>query len=214
MTFARACLANGLAAMGLAVSSKSHLSKIEQRAEMSQREVLRLRRQIHLLATLPSVDIARLAAAAILAESQNGQDLFVLAQTGFKMGGYFVDFGATDGVGINNSFILEREYGWTGIVAEPARLWHAPLRENRRCHIEEDCVWSRSGDAILFNEVEDGELSTIDHFSGSDEHAIKRETGHSYPVKTISLIDLLTKYAAPAIIDYLSIDTRVVILTS
>ena len=59
---------------------------------------------------------------------------------------------------------------------------------------------------LTFNEV--GELATIDDFSNSDLHAKARVNGKKYKVKTISLEDLLDKYNAPKIIDYLSIDTE------
>ena len=35
-------------------------------------------------------------------KSQLRQDLFVLSELGFKQGGYFVEFGATDGVKLSN----------------------------------------------------------------------------------------------------------------
>lgn len=67
--------------------------------------------------------------------SQLRQDLFVLFQTKFKKNGYFVEFGATDGIELSNSFLLEKEYGWKGILAEPALKWHEDLIKNRTAHI-------------------------------------------------------------------------------
>ena len=58
----------------------------------------------------------------------------------------------------------------------------------------------------MFNQI--GELSTIDLFSNSDMHSQMRKQGRKYQVKTISLEDLLDKYDAPLVIDYLSIDTE------
>lgn len=142
------------------------------------------------------------------AKSQLSQDIFVLSETGFKKGGYFVEFGATNGVKYSNSHLLEKEFGWSGIVAEPARVWRDDLLKNRSCFIDFHCVWSRSGEVLEFNEVDAAELSTIDTFSSIDEHAETREKGVKYLVPTISLLDLLNKYNAPKVIDYLSIDTE------
>ena len=143
-----------------------------------------------------------------MSNSQLRQDLFVLSELDFKTGGYFVEFGATDGVSFSNSNLLESEFGWNGILAEPARKWHRHLRANRNAHIETDCVWSRSGETLTFNETEIAVLSTIDRFSDSDHHAKERTKGTRYTVNTISLDHLLEKHNAPRVIDYLSIDTE------
>lgn len=141
-------------------------------------------------------------------KSQLSQDVFVLSETGFKRGGYFVEFGGTDGVQFSNTHLLEKEFGWNGIVAEPATSWYIALPKNRSCHIDFGCVWSKTGERLEFNNVLDAELSTINSFSNCDEHSKARETGLKYDVTTISLLDLLKKYDAPKEIDYLSIDTE------
>lgn len=143
-----------------------------------------------------------------LSNAQLFQDLFVLFMTNEQQSGYFVEFGATDGVTLSNSYQLESRYGWAGILAEPARCWHQALIKNRRCSIETSCVWTQSGETLDFNEVVDGELSTINEYSDRDGHRKSRQHRSTYPVQTISLNDLLEKYDAPRQIDYLSIDTE------
>ena len=141
-------------------------------------------------------------------KAQLGQDMFVLSELGFKREGFFVEFGATNGIDLSNSYLLEKKFGWKGILAEPGKKWHADLRANREANIEHDCVWRNTGEELIFNEVDAGELSTIDLFSGSDGHKNERGTGIKYEVRTVSLNDLLDKYNAPKEIDYLSIDTE------
>ena len=142
-------------------------------------------------------------------KSQNYQDLFVLSEIGLKKRGYFVEFGATNGIDISNTFLLENEFGWNGILAEPAKYWHETLRLNRpSAFIEELCVWTDSNSQLMFNETENTDLSTLDTFSNSDSHHEYRKIGKKYYVNTISLTDLLVKYSAPKYIDYLSIDTE------
>lgn len=141
-------------------------------------------------------------------KAQLKQDMFVLVELGFKRDGYFVEFGATNGVELSNTYMLEKEFGWDGILAEPARVWHDALKANRNCHISFDCVWSKSHELVPFNQTSAAELSTIDTFSNVDEHAQARKTGDKYEVYTCSLLDLLKKYNAPKDIDYLSIDTE------
>lgn len=141
-------------------------------------------------------------------KSQLGQDLLVLSVLNLKRDGYFVEFGATNGVDLSNTYLLEKSFGWNGIVAEPALCWHERLKKNRSCHIETKCVWSESGCSIRFNEVENAEYSTVDTYSSRDMHEEKRRFGRYYDVETISLNTLLEKYDAPRSIDYLSIDTE------
>lgn len=143
-----------------------------------------------------------------VSKAQIFQDLFVLFMTNEKRGGYFVEFGATNGVTLSNSYLLEKSFGWNGILAEPGRCWHAELRGNRNCKIETNCVWGKSGERLEFNEVASQELSTIKAFSGSDGRSLQRQNGNVYLVETISLNELLEKYSAPHEIDYLSIDTE------
>lgn len=135
------------------------------------------------------------------------QDLFVLFELAQKPNGFFVEFGAADGVTISNSLLLERDHGWSGILSEPARCWQAKLRENRKAIADFRCVWSVSGQQLEFNENPIGELSTLKGFQPA--HGISSvEVGTSYKVLTVSLNDLLAEHAAPPEIDYLSIDTE------
>jgi FkbM family methyltransferase len=136
------------------------------------------------------------------------QDLFVLYELGAKRRGYFVEFGATDGVSINNTVLLEREFNWNGIVAEPAKSWHESLMRNRNCVVSTYCVWHTTGATLSFNETALKELSTIDTFASADGHAARRQDGKRYDVETISLNDLLALHKAPKTIDYLSVDTE------
>jgi FkbM family methyltransferase len=136
------------------------------------------------------------------------QDLFVLFLLNEKRDGYFVDFGATDGFHLSNTFLLENNYRWRGIVVEPARFWHRELARNRTCLIDHRCVWSKSGEKLQFNETAQAKYSTIEAFSKLDDNAEHREDGKRYSVETISLRDLLRVHNAPRCIDYLSIDTE------
>lgn len=151
-----------------------------------------------LLAAMRNVDELR---------SQFGQDAFVLSRLLFKRGGYFVDFGATDGVSGNNTHILEKRYGWKGILAEPARCWHESLRRNRSAAIEPSCVSAASGNTIPF--YEKGVFSTmLSRIARANRLKRLTKPGRFYDVPTISLLDLLRKHRAPRVIDYLSMDTE------
>jgi FkbM family methyltransferase len=141
-------------------------------------------------------------------KAQLMQDLLVLFLTNRKKNGYFVEFGASNGVTLSNTMLLEELYGWTGILAEPARGWHKELQIYRQCIIDTRCVTDRSGDQVLFNETPDKVYSTIDGYSASDDHYERRIGGVRYEVDTVSLNDLLDSHGAPQDIDYLSVDTE------
>ncbi len=138
--------------------------------------------------------------------SQLGQDFLALASTGFKRGGYFVEFGATDGKLLSNTYALEKLFGWGGILAEPSPQWRRGLSENRVCHIDHRAVWSESGVELDFFDATSPELSTIGDFASHDSHS--RKLASAEKVLTVSLMDLLDQYQAPTFIDYLSVDTE------
>lgn len=141
-------------------------------------------------------------------KSQLCQDLFVLSELGFKKNGFFVEFGAADGINLSNTFLLETKFNWQGILAEPAKILHNELKKNRKACIETDCVWKNTGSTLIFKEAKKSEFSTINYFSKFNIHKINYHEGNTYNVKTISLEDVLKKFNAPFYIDYLSIDTE------
>ena len=140
--------------------------------------------------------------------AQNYQDLWALFENKFKRDGFFVEFGATDGVTGNNTLLLEREYGWTGILAEPNPHWHNDLFLNRKCNITKKCVYIKSGVNVDFLITDAPDLATIKGFGDDDEWKEARKNAPSIQVPTISLLELLDYYRAPDIIDYMSVDTE------
>ncbi|WP_446012002.1 FkbM family methyltransferase [Candidatus Electrothrix sp.] len=136
------------------------------------------------------------------------QDIFVALVLKEKEKGFFVEFGATDGISGNNTWIFEKKLLWDGLLAEPARVWHERLAQNRTCTIVHDCVWRESGQTLDFWEAIDAGFSTLGDYAERDRHAQRRKGAKSYVVQTISLHDLLKRANAPKKIDYLSIDTE------
>ena len=145
---------------------------------------------------------------APLSNSQLLQDLWVLYELREKRNGYFVEFGACDGVSLSNTLLLEKMFGWQGAVAEPARAWHEALYKNRDCYISDKCVYKTDGIQVVFNEVDIGELSGMKDLMESDFHSDFRQEGRQYSVETISLNRFLVEARAPKRIDYMSIDVE------
>mgnify|MGYP000300740323 CR=1 FL=1 len=146
-----------------------------------------------------------------VSHSQILQDLWVLYMLNEKREGYFVEFGACDGKLLSNTLLLEKQYGWKGILAEPNPVWHSALAENRACHVSSKCVFSHSGDIKAFeNVVSRPELSRMVDVIPDDVHEKNgnRAEKQTVEVDTVSLLDLLAQYDAPKVVDYLSIDTE------
>jgi len=141
-------------------------------------------------------------------QAQLFQDLLVIFLLQGKRGGFFVEFGATNGRDLSNTFMLEEHFGWKGLLAEPARCWHAALKANRRASIDTRCVWKQTGARLEFKETEIAELSTLSNLADKDFNKNGRVRGTTYSVETVSLNDLLKAHNAPREIDYLSVDTE------
>ena len=139
-------------------------------------------------------------------QAQLQQDFFVLQEVGVKRHGFFVEVGASDGLRFSNTALLEKDLGWNGILAEPAKVFWNDLKRNRSCALDSRCVWSRSGETVDFIETTEPELSTVIEFMECD--GAPRKEAARYPVETVSLNDLLAEHSAPKQIDYVSLDTE------
>jgi FkbM family methyltransferase len=141
--------------------------------------------------------------------AQLSQDLFVLYVHQRKKGGFFVEFGASDGVSTSNTCLLERLFDWTGILAEPLPSMHEALARNRRAVIDHRCVFTRSGEQLEFAEVVGSpQLSGITTFLDDGATRAAQSEQRRFRVGTVSLNDLLVEHGAPDHIDYMSIDTE------
>lgn len=142
--------------------------------------------------------------------SQLGQDLWVLEQTDYKNGGFFVEFGATDGVLLSNTWLLEKEFGWKGICAEPNPRFFEQLEKNRNCIVSNQYIGRASGEEVEF--ILADVFGASKEFAAEDMHMDKRnayaEAGHITKFISISLDDFLEQHGAPREIDYVSIDTE------
>jgi FkbM family methyltransferase len=140
--------------------------------------------------------------------SQFYQDLFITYYFKNKRDGYFVEFGACDGIHLSNTYYLEKELNWTGILSEPAKIWHKALLNNRKCIINNNCITALSGEQIYFSETTRPELSTINSYLRNDLHSSRRVIKEKYRVDTLTLNELLVQNDAPPEIDVISIDTE------
>ncbi len=145
-----------------------------------------------------------------LSRSQLGQDLWALEKLNWKREGFFVEFGATDGVLLSNSWLLEKHFDWQGICAEPNPKLFEQLQQNRSCQLSQACIFRSSGKRMNF--VLADAYGGLADLARDDQHLDKRnayaDVGEMIDVTTTSLLDLLDQMHAPEMIDYISIDTE------
>ena len=199
---------------------KSQISILQTQIELLQSELVTAQRRGQLQARAEHREETPLSLAVAnecwlielrdQAMSQLGQDLWVLEKTSYKRGGFFVEFGATNGILLSNTYLLEKEFGWNGICAEPNPHFFKELQGNRLCDLSTACIGATTGEQVefIFADVYGG----MSKDAASDQHALKRQAfcdaGETAILTTISLHDFLIARNAPRTIDYLSIDTE------
>ena len=148
-------------------------------------------------------------------QSQIYQDIFASFIVGDKYDKTFLEFGATDGLDISNSYTLENSFNWKGVLSEPSPQWHEALKKNRKnSKIITKCIWKESGKKLDFFMSDFGPLSTIKDFVESDKISIPTNTeirlksGKTISVETISLNDVIKEYFNSICPSYISIDTE------
>ena len=157
--------------------------------------------------------------------SQYGQDRLVI-DTIFKgkRGGYFVEAGGADGLFLSNTLLLEREFGWTGLLVEPTSAFEALKRNRPNCACDNACL---AGDykTVTMVEIFDRGQAEISG-DASENLLLSRAVGTAAPVDLAQenshwgvarkqylkqaepLAAVLKRHDAPRQIDYLSLDVE------
>jgi FkbM family methyltransferase len=148
-------------------------------------------------------------------KSQLYQDLFAsfIVQNDFDK--TFLEFGATNGVDLSNTYTLENKFLWSGALAEPDINWIESLKKNRtKSKIITKCIWNKSGEKMNFFSSKVGVLSTLNDFKNSDINSMPGNTaqrikeGVNIEVDTISLNQVIREEFNNISPSYISIDTE------
>ena len=140
--------------------------------------------------------------------SQFNQDLEVLNFYKNKSDGFFIEIGASDGIHLSNTYLLEKDYNWKGICVEPVPEQFELLCKNRPNSLcSNNAVYNESNKNLIFD------IACCSLLSGISDHidCHKKTVDNNKKqiiVTTISFNDLLEQFNAPLFIDYLSLDTE------
>ena len=147
--------------------------------------------------------------------SQIFQDIFASFVTKNVFDKTFLEFGATNGLSLSNTYMLEKELGWTGALAEPDVQWIDSLKKNRpNSKIITKCIWKKSNEKLNFFSSDEGVLSTLEEFKYSDLESmpgnadVRNKSGKNIVVETISLNDVIKEYFNGKCPSYISVDTE------
>lgn len=128
----------------------------------------------------------------------------------------FLEFGATNGIELSNTYLLESQRGWQGVLAEPDPQWHDALLKNRpMAKIITDCIYSQTGENMRFISSASGVFSSLKKHSEDDANgplaenaAVRMKAYKEIDVRTISLNDVFEDYFNGEPIEYMSVDTE------
>ena len=131
--------------------------------------------------------------------SQWGQDKWVVDLFKNKRNGYFLDIGAYDGKTISNTYYLEKELDWKGILIEPNPDEFNKLIKIRANPAEQVCITPIDSKVKL---ILNGWFSGVD----AEYTDYIPNKSNQIEVNGLSFETLLNKYNSPNIIDYMSLD--------
>lgn len=147
-------------------------------------------------------------------KSQIYQDVFADFLIGTRHNKTFLEFGATDGLDLSNTYFLENYSNWKGVLGEPDPQWHKQLRKNRpNSKIFTECVWKNSNEEVEFLSSDYGVLSTISSFRYNDKDMfnnteLRNKSFKKINLKTISLNDVIKREFNEISPSYISVDTE------
>ena len=150
-----------------------------------------------------------------LIKSQLYQDVFADFLITNNYNKTFLEFGATNGIDLSNTYFLENYSKWKGVLGEPDPQWYDQLNKNRPdSKIITKCIWKKTGETLDFLSSENGVLSTINSFRYSDKDSmsenskLRNKKFKNFKIESISLNDLVREEFNNIAPSYISVDTE------
>lgn len=129
--------------------------------------------------------------------------------------GYFVEVGGNDGIQQSNTFILEKRYGWRGLLVEPVpRLARRCKRSRSRSIVKNLALVSRENSGISIEMIDLGLMTFVSRDRNEDnENQIINGVKYSgrnpkkFEIKGDTLSSVLFEVGNPQI-DFFSLDVE------
>ncbi len=125
--------------------------------------------------------------------------------------GYFVEVGAANGKAASSCYVLETELDWRGICIEPHDDFFAELVHNRPNSFCESVCLSDRFEQVEFRMA--GGVDGLAYCSGVQQNLTQKwgsdeilAQGELRLKQAVPLVEILKKYDAPKVMDYLAID--------
>lgn len=140
--------------------------------------------------------------------SQVGQDNLVMGLLRNPKNGYFIDLAANDATNLSNTYQLEKQLQWNGICVEPNPIYWTSL-SHRKCHIAAAVVGKTRMEEIKFRMYPDlKKRAPSGGIEGYIDQKMPRSKEKSADLYTVPFLEILEKFQAPKVIDYLSLDVE------
>jgi FkbM family methyltransferase len=165
-----------------------------------------------------------MVATVTTSNSQFGQDQWVFDALGGLRRGFFLEIGAGDGLWISNTLMLERAYGWTGILVEPTSAFSKLALNRPAATCVNACLAAEERDVTLFEISDLGQVGIDSRAEGNSLLSTVREDveanagdtinstwgqfKQARTVRATTLAKVLDQYKAPRVIDYFSLDVE------
>lgn len=150
-------------------------------------------------------------------ETNSTQFYFIVNKFQGKRNGFFIELGACDGILASNTYKLEKQYDWNGILIEPIKNYFDILQKERSCWYQYNvCIGKDNNSEVDFTRIEGfGKLLSgiTNEYAKEQIERIKVEQSRRpheiihEKVKMRSLSSILENIGVSHI-DYLSVDVE------
>lgn len=146
-------------------------------------------------------------------DNRTNNDLWILDVLHRKKNGFFIEAGAADGLYGSSTYVLEKYFGWKGILIEPSPMYKSLVKNRQKSLCLRYILSGRNGLEDFYYFPESKWRSCTKNNFNKNIYRINQGPNRkvNFPIvkmklRSIKLSSLLDKYKAPKIIDFLSLD--------